>query len=213
MNKIIYLIVDRLTGCIYCTTPLIVVANAICMSLGGDAKIQRIAPNTVSTKDYDIITSINSSQVAYQLSKKGLTLTKIRIDELNNDWFNTREIVYRRLELFKFWEGFALAALDSISKYHWGEFYSMACNELRNCDPANNQYTRVFEEYARILEVPEDIAYKELKLTTETDTLAKFRISAMSEKWRRKINLVSTQKQSQALLLQMTQEFLDNANI
>jgi hypothetical protein len=46
----------------------------------------------------------------------------------------------------------------------------------------------MIEEYAIVLGVPCNDAYKELKFVIESDNMIKFRIQALSEKWKRVIN-------------------------
>lgn len=214
MIEMRYLIVSWENSCVYGSTHRAVTANAILAGLGSYAFVKGVSPHTTTMVDYNIAkTPANFKQNIYQTLNGTTVFTKLTSIDNGTDWFRVRELVQRRLHLFGIWESYTAGALSRTTRYQWNEFHNVACNELRNCNPANNQYTPAFEEYARILEVAEEIAYKELKLTTETDTLTRFRITAMAEKWKQKINLVETQEHSRLLFGQMTQEFWGNTQI
>jgi hypothetical protein len=74
-------------------------------------------------------------------------------------------------------------------------------------------FTPAIHEYARILEMSEQEAFKELTLQTETQIMKKFRIQALAEKWKRKINTCYTKDEIEAVKKQMNREFITNGNL
>jgi hypothetical protein len=214
MIEMRYLLVSWENYCIYGTTHRVVTANAIIEGLGSYAYIRGVTPLRVGTEDYKLLNTPGyfATHVC-KMTDVATTFSEVPPENVGAEWLRIRALVQNRLHLFNIWESYVAGTMARTHRYKWDEFHTMACRELEKCNPSTDTYTPVFEEYARTLGQPCDIAYKELKLRTETDTLTRFRITALAEKWKRNINKVADKDQNTALINQMQQEFWTNSFI
>lgn len=214
MIEMRYLLISWENYCVFGATHRIVTANAIIEGLGSHAYIRGVTPLRVGEDDYKIITTPGSFvKNIYKMTDVATNFSVVDPVSVGPEWLRYRTIIQNRLHLFNIWESFVSGTLARTHRYKWDEFHTMATLELAKCDPRNNIYTPVLEEYARTLEQPCDIVYKELKLRTETDTITRFRITALAEKWKRKINQVVSKEENTQLITQMRQEFWTNSFI
>jgi uncharacterized protein (DUF4415 family) len=206
-----YLILSTENFCVYTMSPRHLTANAL-VAGEGDSMIRGITwsnsveYNRVTNRDffYDKIYTVDTARNAF-----------IEVDPANvsDTWKQTREILRLRQDAFFNWETHLSNSLARVMRHGWEHFDVVAEQEIAKSDPANNSYTWVLEEYARTMEVSVQQAYKELKLRIESDNITKFRIQALGEKWRNKINQCNTFNDIEAARKEMVREFWLNSLI
>ena len=206
-----YLILSTENFCVYTMSPRVITANAL-VSGEGDSMIRGITwsnsveYNRVTNRDffYDKIYMVDTKRNAF-----------IEVDPANvsDSWKQTREVLRLRQDAFFNWETHMNNSLARVMRNTWDHFDVVAEEEIAKCDPANNSYTWILEEYARIIDVPVPQAVKELKLRIESDNITKFRIQALGDKWRAKINNCFTFNDIEAARQEMVREFWLNSLI
>lgn len=206
-----YLVASLENTSVYLMTPSIITANAL-VSGSGDSIIKVFTP--YNSAEYGRINRNMFTEKVYSIDQKaGNIFVEMPDEHVTSSWKETRNVLLIRQHLFGRWESFTLQALARQTRHIWGEFDFVAMEQIKESDPANNQYTWMLEEYARITEVTVERAYKELKLRLESDLMTKFRIQAMAEKWKDKINQVTQQTQVEDIRREMAREFWQNSSI
>lgn len=206
-----YLIASLENTSIYLMTPSVITANAL-VAGSGDSIIKVFT--VYNSIDYGKLTRGMFTDKVYSIDQKaGNSLVEMPDEHVTVSWKETRTILNIRQNLFGRWESFTKQALARQTRHQWSEFDFVAMEQIKQSIPSENQYTWMLEEYARIMEVPVDRAYKELKLRLESDLMTKFRIQALAEKWKDKINQVTMTQQVEDIRREMAREFWQNSSI
>jgi hypothetical protein len=153
------------------------------------------------------------SQVWRTDAKNMSRLVLVDPTTVSAEWRAQQELIRARQNVFVIWESFTEAALVKSQRHLWDQFASVAQQQIALCDAAKGQFTPMIEEYARCMELLPAQALKELKLQSESDNFSRFRITAMAEKWKQKINATTTVAEVSELVPLMTREFWRNASI
>jgi uncharacterized protein (DUF4415 family) len=191
--------------------PRVITANAL---VSGDGDSVIIAVTTGNSTDYNkMVDRQTFYKKIYQIDKRTMLLSEVLETSVSDGWLRQRNILSLRQDAFYTWETFTAAALARCTRYKWDQFDQLATRELDKCDPSNNQFTMMLEEYARVMEIPVDQTYKELKLRIESDNIQKFRIQAMTEKWKDKINNATELDEMNHLRKDMIRDFWLNSSI
>jgi hypothetical protein len=132
---------------------------------------------------------------------------------ISQEWFAQQALLYKRQELFIQLEISMEMALLKTSRTWWTDFPVVAERQLSLCNFKQGEFTPMIEEYARILEMPVDQAYKELALQIESDNLARFKISGFGEKWKRIINNTYSIEELLTVRQNMVKDFWTNSRI
>lgn len=206
-----YLIYSTENWCVYTMTPRPVTANALAEGTG-DAVLRGLtASNSI---DYDKFTDrYFFYNKIWMLDSKKNSFVEIDPNNVSDRWKRQREILFLRQNALVHWETYVSNSMIRVTRHKWEAFDSYMLEELKNCDPTSNEFSKIIEEYARILEIPVDIAYKDLKLRIESDNSVRFRIQAMAEKWKRKINQCNTSDELTAIRKQMVIDFSTNSMV
>ena len=211
MIEMKYLILSMENWCIFTYTPRAISASA--MAAGdGDSVVKGITfGNCV---DYGKISNRDMfySNI-YMMEQKTNKLVIVPDDQVSDSWKQQREILRLRQDAIFLWETYTANSLVRVVRHAWQHFDVVAEAELSKCDPTADQFTHIIEEYARIMELPVNRAYKELKLRIESDNVARFRIQAMAEKWKNKINQSNTADEINKVKQEMLNEFWLNSYI
>jgi len=211
MNDMRYLIISSDNYLIHTMTHRPISATAL---IEGDGNLLVRGITSSSFLDYNKITDYNMFfKKVYTIGSQGLRLVEVDSKKVSPDWKATQQILKMRQGLFFNWETHTTNALTRVNRNKWEHFDVVAEQEIAKCRPADNDYTWIIEEYARTIEEPVEKAYKELKLRIESDHVTKFRIQALAEKWKRRINLVTTQTEANEVKQDMIREFNLNSLI
>lgn len=211
MNEMKYLILSTENQCIYTMTPRVITANAL-VSGDGDSLIKGVTKGN-SVDFHKIKNREMFYEKIYMVENKRNSIVEIPSEHVSDSWKRQRDILFLRQEIFYNWETYTATSLARITRHKWDHFDVMAENELAKCNPSNNEFTWIIEEYARVMEVPADRAYKELKLRIESDNITRFRITALAEKWKNKINQGETPEEFSVIKREMVKEFWLNSSI
>lgn len=213
MQDMKYIVVSMENDCVFTYSPRAITAAALAE---GDIDAVTVGLTTAYTPFADYAMVKNRDLFygkAYVYDFKKYSLVETSIDNLSDSWKQTQEVVRLRQEAFFTWESLTYNASLKATQNTWDGYDFVAYTELKMCDASIGAYTQPIKEYARILEMPVEQAYKELKLQTETQIVKKFRIQALSEKWKRRINSCYTKDEIDAARKQMNREFITNGNL
>lgn len=213
MQDMKYLVVSMENDCVFSYSPRAMTAAALCEG-DIDAVVVGLTYAFTPAADYNMIKNRDLFYgKAYVYNFKKYSLVETSFDNLSDKWKQTQEIVRMRQEAFFTWESLTYNASLKATQNTWDGYDFVAYTELKKCDPSRGVFTPAIHEYARILEMTEQEAFKELLLQTETQIMKKFRIQALSEKWKRKINTCYTKDEIDAAKKQMNREFITNGNL
>lgn len=205
-----YLIISYENLCVYTLVDSATIANAIAGS-SIDTFIRAINP--ANCPNYDICTDDYFYDNVCKIATGKGEIMKSSKDDVSKEWLLNREILQARKNIFKVWEIYTANALIRVQRYKWDGFTSLAESELAKCDLQNQKYTIMIEEFARIIDLPIDQFCKDLKLKLEADNITKFRITALAEKWKHKINNSRSRQDLSSIVPEMHQEFNSNSFI
>jgi desulfoferrodoxin (superoxide reductase-like protein) len=209
MRGVLYIVISYENFCVHTCSHNLTTANALaCSSI--DCFVQGIFPQNPI---YNQITSRNFFYDKIWKSDGKDGLTEIDKGQVSETWLNEREVIRLRQELFGIWEGWTNNALARVESTKWSSFSVVAQMELEKCDIKNNKYTPMIEEYARAREMDISAAVAELSLQVETEHTMKFRITALAEKYKDKINKVTTRPELREVGELMHQEFWGNCTL
>ena len=211
MNEMKYLILSTENFCVYTMSPRVITANAL-VSGHGDSMIRGITWSN-SVEYNRVVNRDFFYNKIYMVDTKRNAFVEVDPDKVSDTWKETREILRLRQDAFYNWETHVANSLARVIRHSWEHFDVVAEQEIAKCDPANNVYTWILEEYARTMSVSVQQAYKELKLRIESDNISRFRIQALAEKWKLKINQCNTFSDIEATRLEMVREFWLNSLI
>ena len=209
MNNSLYLVVSHENFCIYTCSRRHITANALAAG-SVDCFVRAVNPHMLNNFDkfknpkefYDNV---------WKNDKRTGQLVSVDSTQVSESWLANRELLRRRHIIFGAWESYTISALLRVDTTKWPAFSAVADTELKNCDPKNNIYTPMIEEYARISERSVEQVFDELKLKIETENITKFRVTALAEKFKDMINQATTQSDLDTIRHQMYVEFWGNA--
>jgi len=203
-----YLIVSLENISILVMTESIVIANAL-ISGSGDEIIRYIDP--IISADYDIMTEEKFNEGFYTMDGKNRNRLVLLSDEYITDSLREKKKVLNfRKYLLEMLESFTASALVRQVRHKWSEFDLVAMEQIKQSDPATGNYTWMMEEYSRIMGMPVEHAYKELKIRIESDILTKFRVQALAEKWKDAINQTTSESDKSTIIAGMGRDFWKN---
>lgn len=205
-----YLIISYENLCVYALVDSPIIANAIAGS-SIDTFVRAITPT--SCPDYELCTEEYFQNNVLKVATGKGNIMKSSEEEVSKEWLVNREILKARYKIFKVWESYTANALIRVQRYQWSGFTAVASSELEKCDLANNKYTIMIEEFARVVDLPIDQFCKDLRLKLEADNITKFRITALAEKWKTRINNSRTRQELTSIVPEMFQEFNSNSFI
>ena len=200
-----YLILSMENQCVYTMTRDQVTANALASSNINTV----IRPITrYSFNDFDKLNNRDYfKDKIYKSEFKDRFLTEIDPVLISQSWKNEKNAMYIRQDALTLLEVQYLFAITPVATFHSAEFSNEVWQEILLCNPEKDLYTRYIEEYARIIDKPVNQVYKELKLKIEGEKFIQFRVSALVERWKLKINQIQTQDDYNKVRDEMLNEF------
>lgn len=213
MQDMKYLVVSMENDCVFTFSPRSITA---CALAEGDIDAVTVGMTYAYTQvaDYNMVKNRDVFYgKAYAYDFKNYSLKEVPYENLSDSWKQTQEIVRMRQEAFFTWESLTANSALKTTQNTWDGYDFVAYTELSKCNTLEGLFTQPIQEYARILEMPVEEAFKELKLQTEAQIIKKFRIQSLAEKWKRKINTCYTKDEIDAAKKQMHREFLTNGNL
>lgn len=211
MTEVKYIIVSLENWCVFSFSRSEYIANAVAEGFG-DTVI--LAWNRHSNdwfdriKDWDLF-----YRRAIYVDSARSTMIELPASSLSESWLATQEILRIRQSAFFAWENLTRGALTRMSRHIWSDFDRVCEEELALCDPGQNRYTPLLEDYADQVSMPVAHLYKDLKLRLESDRVAKFRAEILSDKWKRRINTAVTAESVAAAKQEMVREFWHNCRL
>jgi hypothetical protein len=203
-----YLVISFENFCIYTVTTSPVIANAISEGLL-DSFIRGVDYH--NSADFSKIKNRNFFiDNIYQVVNNRGIFKEIVSEQITDTWKNTQKIVIKRQDTFAFWETYVNSSLSRTNNTSWGNFDNVALNEIQKCKPEQEIYTPMIEEYANVTNVTAPNAYKQLKLKIETNNFIRFRVTALAEKWKNKINEAKDDSEFDYIKSEMIKEFWSN---
>lgn len=197
--------------CVFTYTRNIHIANALADG-AGDAVVFGIGKT--SNKWYN---KIKNRDLFYEkvvmLDSKNKTMKEVPPETVTDSWKDMQDLLRMRQRALLTWQNITLAALNKLGKNHWDYFDSVCEQEIAKSNPSTGEYSLLIEEYARTMEQPVDHVYKDLKIRLESDNAAKFRVQALANRWKNKINQSFTREEVQASIQEMRREFWLNSRI
>lgn len=203
-----YLIVSLENISILLMTESIVIANAL-VSGSGDEIVRYIDP--IISADYDVMTEEKFNEGFYTMDGKNRNRLVLLPDEYITDSLREKKKVLNiRKYLLEMLESFTASALVRQVRHKWSEFDLVAMEQIKQSDPTTGNYTWMMEEYSRIMGMPVEHAYKELKIRIESDILTKFRVQTLAEKWKEIINQTTSDSDKNTIITGMGRDFWKN---
>lgn len=206
-----YLVVSAENLCVYTYSPRPVTAHAISAGIADSMVFGLTEMNSPHFNKFANRNFFHNKVWVLVLSPTGITLKERNQSEVTEDWVKNREIARARQNAFAIWETHTEHALARTNRRSWEPFTLIATQQLDMCKPEEGYYTKCIEEYAKVMMKPVDHVYKELKLQIDSDTNVKFRIQALADKWKDKINECDTQEQINKAKEYMLREFWTNS--
>jgi hypothetical protein len=199
-----YLILSMENECIYTITTDPETANALAAS-NINTIIRPITRRSFS--DYDKVNRDYFKDKIYKSDFRNRTISEIDSTLISQNWKDEREWMLLRQEALTVLEVQYRIAITPTQWSYEDNFSNEVWQEIMLCDPNNDLYTRYIEEYARIVDKSSNQVYKELKLKIEGEKFIRFRINALVERWKLKINQIKTQEDYEKLRLDLIDEF------
>jgi uncharacterized protein (DUF4415 family) len=206
----IYLITSDENNIVFLMTPSIVTANAL-SSGNGDVSIRTLTK--FNSPDFELMWEDKFKDNIYSLATPSNKLSLFAVENMTPSLTEMRNIMFIRQELFGYWESLTMQSLARQTRQHWSEFDMVAMDQIEQSDPSTGSYTKMLEEYARIVDSPVEYVYKEMKLRIESDLMTKFRVQAQADKWKDEINKVTTESEIQRVRTEMFRDFWQNCYI
>ena len=212
MKDMKYVLISTENNCVFTYTPLPTMASAIQQ---GESDTFIIGITKANCPDYDNFKDRDYfyDRIMYFDIMRTYKFIETSPDDVSDKWKQRREIIRLRQELFYLWDTHAHNSLARNTQYAWPHFTVVAEAELAKCNPAENDFTWIIEEYARIMEVDTKTAYKELKLQIESDNIRNFRVQILAEKWKKEINACTDSTMIAETRRKMIREFWQNSYI
>jgi hypothetical protein len=211
MKNMKYILVSMENWCIFTYTSSMHIANALATG-AGDVVVSGLGRN--SNKWYG---KIKERDMFYEkvvmLDSKNRNMQVVSADTVSDSWRDMQDLLRMRQRAFAHWETATCAALSKLEKHHWNYFDTICEQEIAKSNPDTDTYSLLLEEYARTMDQPVDHVYKDLKLRIESDNAAKFRVQALSDRWKNKINEAFTREELTATVQEMQREFWLNSRI
>ena len=182
------------SGSFYSTTIHIIPIQPTDQYFNNDRAVYQKIPHQVIKKQYQNTVAITDSSVPEAFT----------VDQ---------RIIQNRQDIFRIWGMLNTEVLSRNRSSYWDNFETEVYTQLGLCSPGNKQFTPMIEEYAYILGVDPEIAYKELKLKSDGERMLKFRITALAEKWKLKINSLSMSTELEQVKLDMIDDFRKNSSL
>jgi len=206
-----YVICDNDTNFVYTNSWSKQIAYALCEG------IRDIGTFILTVHNNNYYFKINNWEFFYDqpytIDWRNGTMVEHSKEFLNADIIKTQEIIKLRRQLFSMWESHILTALNVRGSNHWQDFPLITASELEKCNPSEGHYSWLIEDYARFVELTPEEAYKTLKLRIESNQVIQFKITALAERWKNKINQATNFGEKSSILEQMRQEFWANGRI
>jgi hypothetical protein len=213
MIEMKYLVISNENNCVYTFTPRKNTAVALADG-GGDAYALGVTyANMSKPSDFEMIKNRDVFYDKIYQFDTGKTNSFMIVDQKNvsQSWLDRRNLLRARQEAFFAWETMVENANLYTTKNVWNDFDVYMENELGKCDVKEKSFSWVIEEWARIFNTSVEESYKELKLQSESNRIKKFRVEAMAEKWKRKINAMTSPDEVTNLRKEMNKEFWLNS--
>ena len=205
-----YIIFSTENYCVYTWSSSVNVANAL-LAGDGDSRVRAVSEYTSDFK------KINATDLSvdntYLLNGMTNSITQISNDKVSDSWKKQKKLLLFRQRCFNYCFTHIRDSYTRITRNVWESFDVVATSELLKCNPDQNYYTPMIEEYATILGVSCAHAYKELKFVIESDNMLKFRIQALAEKWKNIINNTVDLESYNIIKQGIIRDFWLNANI
>lgn len=175
-----YIIVSSENDCVFAMVHSPVIASALVQG-GLDFWSRSISPfvqrdlyNQIPTQDY-------FEKSIYKIEKN--SLRPVEQSSVTDYWLHMRDVIRERRILFNIWESLIINALEKLTKHHSADFLRLADKQLALCDPDNQRFTAIIEDYAQTVGMTPIETYRHLKFQIENDEITRFKITAMAEKW------------------------------
>jgi len=209
MKDVLYIVISYENFCVHTVSRNLVTATALASS-SIDCFIQGIFPQSPMHKQ---ITSRDFFYDTVWKSDGKAALTEIDKSQVTDSWLAERDVIRLRQDLFGLWEQWTHNALARVSSTKWTLFNAVAKSELEKCDISNGIFTPLIQEYARVREMEINAAVAELSLKIDTENAIKFRITALAEKYKDKINKIMTRDDLILVRDCMHQDFWGNSTL
>ena len=200
-----YLILSIENQCVFTMTRDPVVANALCSS---DINTVIRPITRYNFNDFDKINNRDYfKDKIYKSEFRDKFLSEVDVNLISQVWKDERESMRYKQDALTLLEVHYLSAITPAETAHNINFSNEAWQEIMLCDIEKGLYTRYIEEYSRILDKPIDQVYRELKLKIEGEKFIRFRVSALVERWKIKINEIKNHEDFIKVRDDMVNEF------
>jgi hypothetical protein len=204
-----YIVYSTENNYVYTWTFDVKVANLL-VSGDGDSMIRTLS--WFNTPDFKGINNISADNT-YLLDRVSNSITQISNDKVNDGWKKQKKLIIFRQLCFNYCIAQVYDSYARVTRNIWESFDVVASVELSKCKPTQHYYTPLIEEYAMTLGVSCEHAFKELKFVIESDNLTKFRIQALTEKWKNIINNTVDTESLEFIQQGILRDFWLNASI
>lgn len=200
-----FLLVDKETNFVYTHTTSQEISYALCEGVNNSLIVPLTERNNglfsaISSLDY-----FHSKIIKWDHETRNLIEQDINF--LSQDLKKNQQSIQIRRAAFYHWENLISIQISKTENSYWSEFENVCIRELDKCQPTENHYSYMIEDYADMLELPVYEVYKNLKNKIETNQILKFKIISLAERWKNKINLISRKDEFTAIQSQMVKEF------
>lgn len=191
----IYIVADIETGLVLTRVSSANCASALTLGLLNSTSISLPTQLSHRRNEWD---AYDFNKGLFQVSQ-GYLIAPYPEELLREDLLKKREVAKIRGAFIYSLEVYCMQELTRIASYMPENLMVFIQQELSQCDPEKNIFTKAIEEYAALQEIEASVAYHELQLQLQSSGVVKLRNYAIYEKFMMKMNSCYTREELQVV--------------
>lgn len=206
-NTLVQLVVDLENGAVLCRPQSTSTARGVIKGIQNTSVCTLASSLTWKAREYKGF-DFNKDDLVWSVGGN----IKPMPDHLKtDDFYAKKQLAQERAKYIYALEVYFQMYLTRVVDFYDQATETYIISELDQCNPLANYYTYGIQEYARVLDIHPETAYKEFKLRYDTQMLARMRNLAMFQKHLDLMNQCTTKEQLQDALKNANNEIWGKA--